>query len=279
MNYKTISQALAGLLLSVSFASCTINLNVKHANLHKNREAKKENMSPTLGGKLFTSAWIQHSAEYDALCLQAYNSATDYLHLKVKENPNEKWAIVTDIDETIVDNTPVSVSQALKGEDYTQESWDEWCDKGSAEALAGAVKFFNEADKLGVQIFYISNRIERNRKGTLANLRRLGMPQVIDSHLMLNTKTSDKSARREKVLEKYKIMMLIGDALGDFDHIFDSKDPKVRKRAVEQFRNQFGYRFIVLPNPNYGSWEKAMNGGYPALKVKDDILRNKLRKD
>ena len=31
----------------------------------------------TLGGKLFTSAWIQRSAEYQALCIQAYNIATE----------------------------------------------------------------------------------------------------------------------------------------------------------------------------------------------------------
>ena len=36
-------------------------------------------MSPTLGGKLFSSAWIQRSAEYKALCQQAYNIATERL--------------------------------------------------------------------------------------------------------------------------------------------------------------------------------------------------------
>ncbi len=245
----------------------------------ENRNEEVNGISATLGGKLFSSAWIQRSAEYDALCLQAYNSAEDYLHKMIKVKGDKPWAIVTDVDETIVDNTPISVAQALKGEDYTQKSWDKWCEQAKAEALLGAVKFFKEADRLGVQIFYISNRVEANRQGTLKNLHLLGLPQVKDSHLLLRSNTSDKSARRQKVLNKFNIMILLGDALGDFDHLFDTKDEKQRKDTVLKMAKDFGTRFIILPNPNYGAWEKAMNNGYPPLWKKDQILKTKLQND
>ncbi len=279
MTYKkTLYLALAGLASSFIFTNCSVGHNSKlvpeQVIVHE-----KDGMSPTLGGKLFTSAWIQRSAEYDALCLQAYNSATDYLHEMIKKKSNKPWAIVTDLDETVVDNTPVCVSQALKGEDYTEKSWNKWCEKGSAEALAGAVQFFKEADKHGVQIFYISNRKEVNREGTIKNLRRLGLPQVMNSHLLLRTTTSDKSERRAEVLKNYDIMILLGDALGDFDHLFDTKAENIRKSGVKALSNFFGTRFIILPNPNYGAWEKAMNGGYPSLDVKDKNLKEKLEKD
>ncbi len=272
---KTLCLAFASLASSFVFTSCMVHT----SKVYPQQTVVKEGMSPTLGGKLFSSAWIQRSAEYDALCLQAYNSATDYLHEMVKQKGSKPWAIVTDIDETIVDNTPVSVSQALKGEDYTQDSWDEWCDKGKAKALAGAVEFFKEADRLGVQIFYISNRVETNRVGTLKNMRLLGLPQAENNHLLLRTTTSDKSERRSLVLKDYNIMILLGDALGDFDHLFDTKDEAVRKAGVKSNAKHFGSRFIVLPNPNYGAWEKAMNGGYPPLKEKDKILKEILQKD
>ncbi len=281
MTYrKTLSLALASIASSLLMSSCIIVSTSKgeHCTILKTKK-EAQHISPTLGGKLFTSAWIQRSAEYDALCLQAYNSATNYLHQMVKEDSAKPWAIVTDIDETVVDNTPVSVSQALKGEDYTDKSWDKWCEKGKAEALAGAVAFFNEANRLGVQIFYISNRKEVNREGTIKNLRRLGLPQAENSHLLLRTTTSDKSARRAIVLKDYDIMMLIGDALGDFDHLFDSKDELIRKSGVVSNAKNFGTRFIVLPNPNYGAWEKAMNGGYPPLDKKDKNLLETLQKD
>ncbi len=283
MTYKKVfCLGLASIASSLIMTSCiVVSTEKKGAEVIYHQKGKEDiyKTSPTIGGKLFTSAWIQRSAEYDALCLQAYNSATDYLHKMIKEKGSKPWAIVTDIDETVVDNTPVSVSQALKGEDYTEESWNKWCEKGSAEALAGAVKFFNEADKHGIQIFFISNRKEVNREGTIKNLRRLGLPQAEDSHLLLRTKTSDKSERRAVVLQKYDIMMFLGDALGDFDHIFDTKDELIRKSGVQKNAEQFGTRFIVLPNPNYGAWEKAMNGGYPPLEEKDKILKERLQKD
>lgn len=240
----------------------------------------KEAISPTLGGKLFTSAWIQRSAEYQALCHQAYNIATERLekHVASPAFRQERWAIVTDIDETILDNTPNAVHQALKGEDYTDASWDKWCDMARADTLCGARDFFRRADAAGVAIFYISNRSEANRKGTLKNLELFGFPQVTNDRLLLRTTTSDKTARRDEVLKGYKIMMLIGDNLGDFDHVFDSADEGERRAGVQTMAGAFGQRFIVLPNPNYGTWEKAMNGGYPKLQTKDKKLPALLKK-
>lgn len=237
-------------------------------------------MSPTLGGKLFSAAWIQRSAEYKALCQQAYNIATERL-IAATSTPlasgEKRWAIVTDIDETIVDNTANSVYQALKGEDYSQPSWDRWCDQADAVALQGAVEFFRKADALGVDIYYISNRDEVNRAGTKKNLRDLGFPQVEDSHFMFKDKSSDKTSRRNEVLKTHNILMLLGDNLGDFDHFFDVRNEAVRDQGVSRFAAEFGKRFIVLPNPNYGAWEPAMNGGYPDLKTKDGKLTTILR--
>lgn len=236
-------------------------------------------MSPTLGGKLYTSAWIQRSAEYQALCLQSYALATLRLEEALRQHQlgDKPLAVITDIDETILDNTPNSVYQALRGEDYTDESWNEWCARAEADTLAGSVAFFQRAADLGVEVFYISNRYEDNRAGTLANLKRYGYPYADDEHLMLRTSSSDKTERRAAVAERYSVVMLLGDNLGDFDHVFDSIDEGERDRAVDSLRQAFGSRFIVLPNPNYGTWDKAMNHGYPPLEERDKRLREELR--
>lgn len=275
---RKIFTLVTGCLSLVTLASCITVLSNS-----RERGAcsfASRNMSSTLGGKLFTSAWIQRSAEYQALCYQAYNIATERLehHISEPNFKNERWAIVTDIDETILDNTPNAVHQALKGEDYTDVSWDEWCNMAQADTLCGAREFFRRADIAGVAIFYISNRSEANRKGTLKNLELYGFPQVTSDHLLLRTSTSDKTERRMHVLKNYKIMMLIGDNLGDFDHVFDSSNEAERNQGIKRVANEFGKRFIVLPNPNYGTWEKAMNGGYPELEVKDKMLPNLLKK-
>lgn len=234
-------------------------------------------MSPTLGGKLYTAAWMQHSAEYQALCLQSYAIARLRLDEALNRPHSKPIAIVTDIDETLLDNSPNAVHQALKGEDYTDASWDIWCARAEAVPMAGSQAFFNYADSCGVKIFYISNRNEQNREGTIANLKRYNYPQVIDEQLLLRAGTSDKTARRQQVLQQYDIIMLLGDNLGDFDHVFDSSDEGTRADAVSKYSAEFGQRFIVLPNPNYGTWERAMNGGYPPLQEKDAKLPSLLK--
>ena len=94
---------------------------------------------------------------------------------------------------------------------------------------------------------------------------------------MFKDKSSDKTSRRNEVLKTHNILMLLGDNLGDFDHFFDVRDEAVRDQGVSRFAAEFGKRFIVLPNPNYGAWEPAMNGGYPDLKTKDGKLTTILR--
>lgn len=279
-TYRILTTGLLG-AMSVALSSCVIAYKGGCNDTISTGQATYRPMSPTLGGKLYTSAWIQRSAEYKALCLQAYNMATLRLEAATARplrQGDKPWAIVTDIDETILDNTPNAVHQALKGEDYTDASWDKWCDLAEADTLAGARDFFLRADRAGVKIFYISNRSEKNRAGTLRNLRAFGFPQVEDSHLILRSTTSDKTARRDYVLREHNILMLIGDNLGDFDHIFDSSHELERQAGVQQFSREFGNRFIILPNPNYGTWEKAMNQGYPPLMEKDKKLVKTLLK-
>src|ERR1700761_9242142 len=66
-----------------------------------------------INGKLWASLWQQKAAEYRALCFQAYNIA----HLRADQavaKPSKKpMVIITDIDETLLDNSPNAVSQAL----------------------------------------------------------------------------------------------------------------------------------------------------------------------
>lgn len=270
------NKLLAGVLILFSFSSCIIAFKTGDSKNYTTSTPTKAG-SETLGGKLFTSAWIQRSVEYKALCEQSYALAKLRLDEAIKNKGTKPLAIVTDIDETILDNTPNSVYQALRGEDYTDRSWDEWCERAEAIPMEGALDFFRYADSRGVRIFYISNRNETNRAGTIKNLRRYNFPQVVDEQLLLRKATSDKTERRALVTKDYDIALLLGDNLGDFEHIFDSSKEEERLQGFTMWRSMFGKRFIVLPNPNYGTWEKAMNGGYPPLHEKDTKLKTILK--
>jgi 5'-nucleotidase (lipoprotein e(P4) family) len=62
----------------------------------------------SLNGKLFTAMFQQRAAEYRALCLQGYNAAHMRIDAYTKQT-DKPLAIITDIDETILDNSPYAV--------------------------------------------------------------------------------------------------------------------------------------------------------------------------
>lgn len=220
-------------------------------------------VDPMPFAKLYSAVWMQRSAEYKALCYQAFNLAETYMmqELKDKKLRKKKLAIITDIDETFLDNSPNAVFQARNNALYDEEEWHRWCAMADADTIPGALDFFKKAAAEGIEIFYISNRSEKDRKGTLQNLRRFGFPNADDKHLLLRTKTSDKDKRRQKVLAKHHVILYLGDNLGDFSSDFDKHDESDRERALFGIRGQIGTKYIVLPNPNYGTWETALMQG------------------
>jgi 5'-nucleotidase (lipoprotein e(P4) family) len=214
----------------------------------------------TMGGKLWSAAFQQRAAEYKALCLQAYSIATLRLDqaLQTGLDPSKRKAVITDIDETILDNSPVAVGQALLGKDFEINAWYDWTRKAVADTLAGAAQFFKYAASRNVEVFYITNRDEAERQSTLQNLRRFNFPFVDSQHLLMRQKESSKEARRQSVMRTYEVVLLLGDNLSDFNDLFEKKSENERALAVMQSAGEFGKRFIVLPNFNYGGWEDAM---------------------
>jgi 5'-nucleotidase (lipoprotein e(P4) family) len=233
----------------------------------------------TADGKLFAALFQQRAAEYKALCLQAFNIA----HLRVDEallQPQSKpLAIVTDIDETVLDNSAYDVKQSLQGKDYEQKSWEEWTGLAQADTVPGALPFLKYAAFKGIKIFYLTNRAEAERKGTLANLVRFGFPDAVNENLILKQTVSSKESRRQAISEKYTVVMLMGDNLADFSALFDKKPADERVKNTYASAADFGKRFIVLPNPVYGDWEASVYQYNMKLKAaqKDSVIRSVLK--
>ena len=204
--------------------------------------------------------WQQRSGEYKALCYQAFSLAKLRLQEKIalRKNGGEKLAIVTDIDETVLDNSPQQATDILHHTIYTEKSWLDWTSQAVAGDIPGAVAFFQWADKMGVQCFYISNRSAQERSATIKNLLVRGFPQVDTIHVVMKDTSSDKEPRREKIRQQFTIALLLGDNLNDFDKMFYKQSWYTRNNLVRDNRDLFGDIFIMLPNPVYGDWESAI---------------------
>lgn len=200
----------------------------------------------------------QTAAEYRALCYQAFNVAKYQLDQNLKIMGLQKQqAIVLDIDETVLDNSPFEAKSILNNTNYPAY-WEEWMDASNAKAVPGVLDFLKYAESKKIEIYYITNRAEKYRKQTLRNLKMLGFPNAEDKYLMLKTDESSKKARRDKVSETNKIIMLIGDNLNDFSEVFEKKSVAERFQLTDEMKTEFGKHFIVLPNAMYGEWEGAL---------------------
>jgi len=232
----------------------------------------------SINGKMFSSLFQQQAAEYRALCFQGYNLAQWRIATYQPASTKPK-AIITDIDETILDNSPYAVHNALAGKDYDANSWFDWTDRSAADTMPGAGNLLRFAASKGVEIFYITNREERERKSTLANLQKFGLPNADDAHFLPKQNTSSKEARRLQVMNTHEVILLMGDNLTDFSALYDKRTVAERRQQTDAFMNEFGKKFIMFPNANYGDWETSL-GKYKynwTVAQKDSIVKANLR--
>ena len=258
------------LIMSISSVLATVVLATGCA--QKTEEKKEENKS---GDNKITltydqlrsrentmgTLWYQNAAEVDALYQQGYNVATNKLKELLKQPTNKPYSIVLDIDETVLSNIPFQVKMIKDGTAFNPKLWDEWVQKAEATPVAGAKEFLQFADKNKVQIYYISDRTDAQVDATIKNLEAQGLPVQGRDHLMFK-KEGDKSkeGRRQEVLKHTNLVMLFGDNLVDFAE-FSTKSEADRDKMFEQLKAEFGDKFIIFPNPMYGSWESAVYQG------------------
>jgi 5'-nucleotidase (lipoprotein e(P4) family) len=117
----------------------------------------------------------------------------------------------------------------------------------------------------GVTLFYVTNRDADEEPATLRNLEALGFP--VNSNpdtLLLRGKRpewgSDKSSRRAFVAGTHRILLLIGDDINDFVAARDKTTAEL-DAIIDQTAAWWGTRWFVIPNPMYGTWERAVTGG------------------
>ncbi len=228
--------------------------------------------------------WSRTSAEAEAVYLQAYQGARRALDIALSD-PNLTAAteqtsnfsklppaIIVDIDETVLDTSDYMVERLRNGKPFSKADWNVYVQEANATPLPGALDFLKYASSKGVTIFYVSNRehfgpeqapLESELEPTRVNLAKFGFPNSADLSTFLFRDSArgwkEKGPRRMEVARTHRIVMMAGDNLYDFVDIANA-DREKRDAAIESRISWLGTRWIVLPNPMYGSWEAVVTG-------------------
>ena len=198
--------------------------------------------------------WVRESNEYIALCNQVYANAIN--KLKDTLSPNQyslnifhnNYAVVMDLDETVLDNSYYQVELYNKKEKYNPDSWDEWVLKEEAGLVPGTYEYIRFLRNNDIQIIFISNRMHKRLEETKNNMKKLGIYSSDDIYLLRIDKADKKTIRRAEIFNSsgrmkdyktFEIIQYLGDAIGDFE--FENLD-------------RFGLNQFVFPNPMYGKW-------------------------
>ncbi len=227
--------------------------------------------------------WLQSSSEYAALTTGVYASATVALREMAQDASTRtgSLAIVLDVDETVLDNSPYQGQLVFDDAVYGSKSWDEWVALRAADEVPGVVEFIRTSQSLGFHVVFITNRtcIERDNSGdycpqiedTRVNLEAVGIdtssttlylrgqrPPEPCRALLTTTEqakgtwsASDKTSRRACVELDREIVMLFGDQFGDFTE--EHGEPG--RPSAAEFDANWGRTWFMLPNPTYGGWK------------------------
>jgi 5'-nucleotidase (lipoprotein e(P4) family) len=220
-------------------------------------------------------AWFQTAAEAEAIRRQTFLAAREALD-RALADPD--WtaadeqtgdyqalppAVIVDVDEAVLDNSALEARFIRRGGSFNPEVWSAWVEERRAKPIAGALEFARYATERGVTLFYVTNRTAEEEPATRDNLVRVGFPVASEPDVVLTAgehgAPSDKTSRRALVAATHRILLMIGDDLGDFTS--REGGPAERLQRVVKHETRWGTSWFMLPNPMYGSWERALAVG------------------
>jgi acid phosphatase len=232
--------------------------------------------------------WVNHAAEYAAITTQIYQSAEHDLADLVADpawtampgypvDPDLPPAVILDVDETTISNARFQMAFERPMAQWKLEKWN---DENVSDPVPGVVEFVKAAQEAGVTVFFVTNRPCNNRDGgpdpcpqkqdTVRDIGELGIRTDVN-HVLLDNENGwnrSKIARREFIARDYRVIMLIGDDLGDFTPCVrkslygpctEPASKSSRKALVDKHRHLWGNGWYILPGPMHGSWTSFVN--------------------
>jgi hypothetical protein len=193
-------------LLAAASNSTPVAIACPCNDLHKPAEAPKDDHKAGLA----FSKTPQYSKEFDKAIKDAKAACTPHIG-------KPYVAVVSDIDETLLDNREFFQS-------HPEFKWNEfftYITEGKAPALKKTADFLAWARKNGFAIFLVTGRSDKDRPGTILNLVRQGI--AFDGLYMRpngdRSKAAEMKIKHRKAIQDmgFQIIVNIGDQFSDLE--------------------------------------------------------------
>lgn len=225
------------------------------------------------------------SGEGAAISVQAWRALTAYAAERVRQRPidsvvlasgasldapvyvpcgDKKYAAVFDVDETVLLNLGFEYDAAT-GTPFSDARWDEWERTGGRQVspVPGAREALEALRAMNVTIVFNTNRLAANAAANQATIEGAGLgPARHRDTLYLkgdDSLGSNKDGRRAMIADRFCVIAMGGDQLGDFSNLFAISSMRGRRDATLKpaIARLWGAGWFVLPNPVYGTGLKG----------------------
>lgn len=181
--------------------------------------------------------------------------------------------MVLDVDDTLLNTSQYQAWSIKDGTRFDSKTWTQYVNSKIDMAIPGGVEFTQYAASKGAKVFYVTNRTKEEEAATAERMKELGFPMGDNVDTLLTAKeqedwTSAKSTRRAFIAKDYRILLLVGDNLGDFTDAYKGSIEE-RQKVFDEAKAHWGKDWIAIPNPTYGSWESTAYAGDFKLPVEE----------
>lgn len=233
-----------------------------------------------------TMQWLYGSGEAAGASIQTWRNIADYAIARSRERrvpqsvamgiggaiaepascaSGDSWkplAVVFDVDETVILNQGYEYWTTSTGNSFSKETWEQWEKTGASyiRPVPGAVTGIRRLREAGITPVFNTNR-EFSPEGAARAIAAAGLGEAVHRDTLFlrgddGVNSGDKDGRRALIAERYCVVALAGDNLGDFADVFndDARTPLERRELAARgdLAQLWGNGWFVLPNPVYG---------------------------
>ncbi len=171
--------------------------------------------------------WVAHSGEWRIAAQNGYMQALKYVEKEAKQREPGSWAVVLDVDETVLSNVEYHIALDRSASKFTPGSWRDWVEERSAAPVPDAFTFMHRVQDIGGEVAFVTNRMDYEKAATIDNLSMYGLVYGRDYNVIFTRSYPEGGAQKdvrfaevERLLSKNKhhsvrTIAYIGDQVGD----------------------------------------------------------------